>query len=80
MSANHDLPRLHVKRLKDIHGGYKTFYEVLYEKPPETHNELQRFINYVNRGNYNLDFLVLLVAKAGLKGMTLEEFLFGATE
>lgn len=80
MSKTHQLPRLHVKRLKDIHGGYKTFYEVLYDEPPVNHNEMQRFINYVNRGNYNLDFLVLLVTKAGLKELTLEEFLFGSKE
>lgn len=69
--------RLHVKKLKDIHGGYKGFYEVLYGHSAESQNELQRFINYVNRGNYNLDFLQLLVTKAGLKGLTLEEFLLG---
>lgn len=77
MNNNHNPARLHVKKLKDIHGGYRDFYEVLYEKKPETQNEYQRFINYVNRGNYNLDFLFLLVTKAGMKPMTLEKFLLG---
>lgn len=77
MGKKHELPRLHVKKLKDMYGDYNDFYEVMYGKPPETQNELQRFINYVNRGNYNLDFLFLLVTKAELKGMTLERFFLG---
>lgn len=77
MSNKHLPARLHVKRLKDIHGGYRGFYEVLYGHAAENQNELQRFINYVNRGLYNLDFLLLLVTKAGLKGLTVEAFLLG---
>lgn len=77
LSANHQPARLHVKRLKDIHGGYRDFYEVLYGREPHSQNELQRFINYVNRGNYNLDFLEMLVSKAGLTEMTIAEFVYG---
>lgn len=77
MSNKHLPARLHVKRLKDSHGGYKEFYKVLYGHNAESHNELQRFINYVNRGLYNLDFLLLLVTKAGLTGLTMEDFLLG---
>ena len=75
MSNKHLPARLHVKRLKDVHGGYRSFYEVLYGHAAENQNELQRFINYVNRGLYNLDFLLLLVTKAGLTGLTIEAFL-----
>lgn len=77
MSNKHLQARLHVKRLKDTHGGYKAFYEVLYGHAAENQNELQRFINYVNRGLYNLDFLLLLVTNAGLTGLTMEAFLLG---
>lgn len=77
MTTKQHPARLHVKKLKDIHGGYKGFYEVLYGHKAHNQNELQRFINYVNRGNYKLDFLHLLVTQAGLKNLTLEEFLLG---
>ena len=77
MSNKHLQARLHVKRLKDTYGGYKAFYKVLYGHEAENQNELQRFINYVNRGLYNLDFLLLLVTNAGLTGLTMEAFLLG---
>ncbi|UAA38035.1 hypothetical protein KIH87_15255 [Paraneptunicella aestuarii] len=72
--------RLYVKKLKDIYGGYRDFYLLLYGHEPETSNELQRFINYVNRGNYNLDFLELLLKNTDTKGITLEEFVLGTKQ
>ncbi|UAA39625.1 hypothetical protein KIH87_04505 [Paraneptunicella aestuarii] len=77
MTTKHHPARLYVKKLKDVYGGYKDFYVLLYGHDPESPNELQRFINYVNRGSYNLEFLEMLVTKTDTKGITLEEFILG---
>ncbi|UAA38660.1 hypothetical protein KIH87_18685 [Paraneptunicella aestuarii] len=69
--------RQFAKKLKDYYGGYKAFYKVVYGEDAENSNELQRFINYVNRGNYSLSFLETLVRNAHLHHVTMAEFFLG---
>lgn len=65
------------KKLKNYYGGYKEFYRVVYGDDAISSNELQRFINYINRGNYSLEFLETLVRNAHLHHVTMAEFFLG---
>ena len=73
-----DIPaRYFVKRLKSYYGGYKPFYKVIYGEEANSEHELQRFINYVNRGSYKAEFLELLTRNAHLHHITMAEFFLG---
>lgn len=69
--------RAFAKKLKSYYGGYKQFYRIIYNKEAENQNELQRFINYINRGNYSLEFIETLVRNAHLHHVTMAEFFLG---
>lgn len=69
--------RAFAKKLKTYYGDYNEFYKVIYDKEPKNQNELQRFINYINRGNYSLEFIEILVKNAHLHHVTMAEFFLG---
>lgn len=76
MASKHPA-HMFAKKLKNYYGEYKEFYRVVYGDDAISSNELQRFINYINRGNYSLEFLETLVRNAHLHHVTMAEFFLG---
>ncbi|WP_191603791.1 hypothetical protein [Marinomonas algicola] len=65
--------RNYVKSLRSQAGGVKPFFRKLYGREP-TVNEHITLNNYINRGHYNADFVVLLIKEFNLEDVTLGEF------
>ncbi|MCY7293800.1 hypothetical protein [Alteromonas sp. a30] len=66
----------YVKQLKDSCGGYRDFFIKLYGREPSK-QDVQSLINAVNRGKYNMDFILRLVAAFDLDNVTFGEFYKG---
>lgn len=68
-----------VKVLRVKCGSYRKMYTLLYGKEP-SQKDVKNLTNYVNRGNYNTQFLVNLIDAFELENVTLGEIFKGTTK
>lgn len=67
---------LYVKKLKDSCGNYRDFFIKLYGHEPSK-QDVQSLTNAVNRGRYNMEFILRLLAAFDLDNVTFGEFYKG---
>lgn len=69
--------RQFVKILKTKCGSYREMYRRIHGKEPSSKQDVQTLTNYVNRGNFNMTFLLQLLDAFELDDVTFGEFFNG---
>ena len=69
-----------VNALRKEHDSNRVMFRKIYGRHEKDYGEVQKLINYMNRGTYSVGFIVLLIEAFGLENVTMGEFFLGVKE
>lgn len=69
-----------VNALREELDSNRVMFRKLYGKKEENYGEVQKLINYMNRGTYNIEFIILLIRAFELENVTMGEFFLGKVQ
>ena len=70
-------PKQYVEALREELDSNRVMYRKLYGKKEDNYGEVQKLINYMNRGTYSIEFITLLTKAFELENVTMGEFFLG---
>ncbi len=69
-----------VNELREEYDSARVMFRKLHGRKEENYNEVQKLINYMNRGTYSMEFVAQLVKAFDLENVTMGEFFLGVKD
>ena len=66
-----------VNALRKEHDSNRVMFRKLYGRTENDYGEVQKLINYMNRGTYSIEFITLLIKAFELENVSMGEFFLG---